>query len=74
MNNGIEMLLGSCNVQVFDMIDGELVSPFGRWNPNIFGNFPDSGGGEDYTVDVDVESLEMVILEAKPPIVEGAFP
>ena len=58
---------------VFDIIDGELVSPFDRWNPDLYGDFPDSGGGEDYMVDIDAESLETVVLEAEPPVVEEAF-
>ena len=73
MSNDIEMLFGSYNVQVFDMIDGKIVSPFVRWNPNLSGNFPNSSGGEDYTVDIDAESLETIVLEAEPHAIEEAF-
>jgi hypothetical protein len=55
------------------MIDGELVSPFVRLNPDLSGHFPGSGGGEDYTVDVDAESQETSDFEAAPLSVEEAF-
>jgi hypothetical protein len=55
------------------MIDGEPVSPFMRLNPNLSRHFLGSGGGEDYTVDVDAESWEMGDFEAAPPSVEEAF-
>ena len=73
MNNVIEMLFELCNIQVFDMIDGKPVSPFMHLNLDLFGQFPDSSGGEDYTVDVDAGSLEMVVLEAAPLAVQEAF-
>jgi hypothetical protein len=68
------MFFGLCNVQVFDMIDGEPVSPFVRLNSNLSGHFLDSGGTEDYTVDFDAESQEMGDFEVAPPFVEEAFP
>jgi hypothetical protein len=67
------MFFGLCNVQVFDMIDGKLVSPFVRLNPNLSSHFSGSGGVEDYTVDFDAESREMGDFEAAPPSVEEAF-
>jgi hypothetical protein len=73
VNNVIDMFFGLYNVQVFDMIDGELVSPFVRLNPNLSGHFSGSGGVEDYTVDFDAESREMGDFEAAPPSVEEGF-
>jgi hypothetical protein len=73
VNNVIEMMFGLCNVQVFDMIDGEPVSPFVRLNSDLFGHFSSSCGGEDYTVDIDVESRETGVFEAAPSFVEEAF-
>jgi hypothetical protein len=55
------------------MIDGEPVSPFMRLNPDLSSHFPGSGGSEDYTVDVDVESRETSVFEAAPPSMEEAF-
>jgi hypothetical protein len=73
VNNVIEMLFGLSNVQVFDMIDGEPISPFVLLNPNLSGHFPGSCGGEDYTVDVDAKSRETSDFEAAPPSMEEAF-
>jgi hypothetical protein len=69
---GIEMLLGSWNVQVLGMIDDEEVSPERRSNPDVSGNISDRGGGRDSSVDVESESLETIILETQPSTVEGA--
>jgi hypothetical protein len=73
VNNVIDMFFGLCNVQVFDMIDGEPVSPFVRLDPNLSGHFSGSGGAEDYTVDFDAESREMGNFEAAPRSVQEAF-
>jgi hypothetical protein len=67
------MLFGLYNVQVFDMIDDEPVSPFVRLNPDLSVHFLGSGGGEDYTVDVNAESRETGVFEEVPPSVEEAF-
>jgi hypothetical protein len=67
------MLFALCNVQVFDMIDGEPVSPFLRLNPDLSSHFPDLCSAKDYTVDVDAESRETGVFEAVPPFVEEAF-
>jgi hypothetical protein len=73
VNNLIEMLFGLCNVQVFDMIDSEPISPFVHLNPDLSSHFSGSGGGQDYTVDVDAESREMGDFEAAAPSMEEAF-
>jgi hypothetical protein len=67
------MFFGLCNVQAFDMIDGEPISSFVHLNLNLSGHFSGSCGAEDYTVDFDAESREMGDFEAVPPSVEEAF-
>jgi hypothetical protein len=63
VDNGIDFMLGSCNVQVFGLIDDEAISPYGHWNPDHPGNISDVDGGLDSLGDVETKSLETIILE-----------